>query len=183
MKVFGIGLNKTGTTTLGKALEILGFNNHVTFDLELTKNYYQNNFEPIISAASANNNMEDWPWPLVYEKMFSEFKNAKFILTTRSTAAVWYKSLCKHAERTGPTEFRKLIYGFEMPQGHKEEHVQFYNQHNQNVETFFTKKDPEKLLSVCWEDGSGWEEICHFLGCEIPREQFPNLNKAADFNK
>lgn len=32
MKVFGIGLNKTGTTTLGKAIEILGFKNHIGYN-------------------------------------------------------------------------------------------------------------------------------------------------------
>ncbi|MFY0608665.1 MAG: hypothetical protein JXR10_18245 [Cyclobacteriaceae bacterium] len=32
MKIFGIGLNKTGTTSLGQALEILGYKKHLQTD-------------------------------------------------------------------------------------------------------------------------------------------------------
>ncbi|MEL6669173.1 MAG: sulfotransferase, partial [Bacteroidota bacterium] len=51
MKVFGIGLIKTGTTSLGKALEILGFNPHISYDEELMNCWMSSDFNPIYKAS------------------------------------------------------------------------------------------------------------------------------------
>jgi len=178
MKVFGIGLNKTGTTSLGKALEILGFEKHQSCNLDLTKEWAANNLKAILSIAEKNNNFEDWPWPLVYKEIYKEFKDAKFILTKRSSADKWYESLCKHSLETGPTEFRKLIYGHYMPHDFKEEHVNFYNQHNKEVISFFNQNAPEKLLVISFEEGKNWEKLCSFLKKDVPEVEFPLLNKS-----
>ncbi len=176
-KVFGIGLNKTGTTSLGKALEILGFTNHMSCDLALTKRWAENDLESIFEVARKNNNFEDWPWPLVFTELFDEFNDAKFILTLRKSPEAWYKSLCDHALRTGPTEYRKLIYGYLMPHDFKDWHIGYYERHNQSVIDFFSRYAPEKLLVVCWEKGDGWPDLCRFLNKEIPNEEFPFLNR------
>lgn len=178
MKIFGIGLNKTGTTSLGKALEILGYNNHITCDWELTKSYFDGNTDQIFSVADKHNNFEDWPWPLLYKELYKKYPESKFILTTRKSSTAWYKSLCKHSIRTGPTEFRKLIYGHYMPQDFPNEHIDIYESHNQNVSNFFNKEAPSQLIKVCWENGDGWNEICDFLNKDIPNFTFPFLNKS-----
>ena len=177
MKVFGIGLNKTGTTSLGKALEILGYKKHISCNWELTKLWSENNLNPILKEAEKYNNFEDWPWPLVYKELFKKFENAKFILTIRDTPEDWYSSLCNHALRTGPTEFRKRIYGYYMPHDFKSEHINFYNNHNKGVIRFFKKNAPEKLLVISFKDGNRWEKICDFLNNEIPETDFPFLNR------
>lgn len=176
-KVFGIGLNKTGTTSLGRALEILGFENHISCDLELTKKWSENDLEPIFEIARTNNNFEDWPWPLMFRELYEEFEDAKFILTMRKTPEAWYKSLCDHSLRTGPTEYRKLVYGFYMPQDFMEKYLEFYKQHNRDVIDFFRRNASEKLLVVSWEKGDGWNELCEFLGKDLPKEAFPFLNR------
>lgn len=180
MKVFGIGLNKTGTTTLGRALEILGFENHVSVNGRLVKDWKNGDYTNIYKVAEANNNFEDWPWPLVYKEMFENYPDSKFILTIRKTSEIWYKSLCKHAERIGPRKIRKRIYGYYLPQNHKKEHVAFYEKHNREVIDFFAKHAPGKLLVVCFEDGHGWSELCEFLEVDVPEVDFPVLNKATD---
>ena len=134
----------------------------------------------IYQVAKENNNFEDWPWPLVYKEMYEKYPDAYFILTVRKSAEIWYKSLCKHAERIGPKKIRKRIYGYYMPQYHKREHISFYEKHNQSVIEFFQKNAPERLLVVCWENGNGWNELCHFLNKEIPDVDFPFLNRATD---
>jgi hypothetical protein len=180
MKVFGIGLNKTGTTSLGHALEILGQQKHISCNSRLTKYWANNNLSPIISIAEKYDNFEDWPWPLVYKELYNEFEDAKFILTKRSSAEKWYESLCKHSLKTGPTEFRRLIYGHSMPQGFKTEHIQFYNRHNKEVIKFFQQNAPDKLLVISFEDGNNWQKICGFLNKEIPKIEFPLLNRSND---
>jgi hypothetical protein len=181
MKVFGIGLNKTGTTTLGKALEILGFQDHVSCRSDLVKVWSKGgDLSPVFQVADQSNNFEDWPWPLVYRELYERYDEARFILTLRDSAETWHRSLCKHARRKGPSENRKLIYGHYMPHDFKEADISFYNQHNESVRTFFAKNGPEKLLEVCWENGDGWEALCSFLEVEVPAQPFPRLNQARE---
>ncbi|MEL6864074.1 MAG: sulfotransferase family protein [Bacteroidota bacterium] len=180
MKVFGIGLNKTGTTSLGKALEHLGFNRHISCDWTLTEYWRDKNWPALFEVARQNNNFEDWPWPLLYRELFFEFPEARFILTQRQSAAIWYESLCKHALRSGPTEYRRLIYGHYMPQAHEQKHLDFYHQHNKGVIDFFQTHAPEKLLVVCWENGDGWAPLCRFLEKPVPELPFPFLNRAGE---
>lgn len=176
-KVFGIGLGKTGTSTLGTALEMLGYTDHLTCDLELTKAWKEQGIDPILKAAEGNNSFEDYPWPMVYKEVFERYPQAKFILTTRSSAQAWYQSLCKHSLRTGPTEFRKIIYGSYMPHDFEDEMIEFYESHNRNAKEFFRNNSPESLLELNWEKGDGWKELCEFLEKPIPREPFPITNQ------
>ena len=181
-RVFGIGLNKTGTTSLGKALEVLGYNQHASCNLEMVRHWHKGEIDKILEFAKDYNSFEDWPWPLIYKELFEEFEDAKFILSKRSSKEVWFESLCKHSLVTGPTEFRKLIYGSYMPHDFKEEHFRIYEEHNQSVLDFFKKNAPEKIKVICWENGDSWEELCAFLGKDIPKEEFPFLNKNTAFD-
>ena len=185
MKVFGIGLNKTGTTSLGSAIEILGFDKHHSYNLEMTRHWFNKELVPLFSFIDNYNNLEDWPWPLMYKVLYERYPDAKFILTTRISSEVWFKSLVKQSLGTGPTEFRKLIYGHYMPEGHKDEHIAIYENHNKEVIEFFKKNAPEKLIQVCWEHGDGWKELCTFLNKDIPKQDFPFLNRHTmeQFNK
>jgi len=177
LKVFGIGLNKTGTTSLGRALNILGFENHISCDLELTKKWFKNDLSSIFEVADEHNNFEDWPWPLMYRHLYEKYENAKFILTLRNSPETWYESLCDHALRTGPTEYRKLVYGYYMPHDFKKEHINFYKRHNQEVKNYFQREASESLLVLCWEKGDGWDELCEFLDNKKPKKKFPHLNR------
>lgn len=183
MRVIGIGLNKTGTTSLGKALENLGYKDHISFDWPATKQWSEGNIQPVLEKAKDYNNFEDWPWPMLYKELYDEFEDSKFILTKRATPEEWYDSLCRHAVSTGPTEFRKTIYGYYMPHDFKEEHLKFYNDHNDRVIKFFDKHAPEKLLVISFSDGNNWEKICDFLGKDIPKVEFPFLNSSSNADR
>lgn len=177
MKIIGVGLNKTGTTTLGAALEELGFKDHMSYDLGATQAWHEGKISDVLNIVQTCNNLEDWPWPLVYKEIYERFEDSMFVLTTRKNEQIWYKSLCNHAERTGPTEFRKLIYGFEMPHQFKSEHINFYLKHNQEVRNFFSQRDPSRFIEVCWENSDGWNKLCNFLNLPVPSKDFPFLNK------
>jgi hypothetical protein len=180
MKVFGIGLNKTGTKTLGRALEILGYTDHVSYSPDLVLDWSEGNLERIFECIDQNNNFEDLPWPLIYEKIYERIEDSKFILTTRSSAGKWIESYLKHAERQGPKEVRRLIYGQQMPHGFENQFISVYEKHNKAVVDFFSKHAPEKLKVVCFESGDGWQTLCDFLHKPIPQIDFPWLNKAPD---
>lgn len=175
MKVFGIGLNKTGTTTLGRVFSELGFRN-LSYDLELLRSASQNDMAPIFKAINNYDSFEDWPWPLLFEEVDKNNIDSKFILTTRKNSEAWIESLKKHAERTGPTEARKIVYGYKMPHGNENEHIRMYKKHNNRVRNHFKKKG--NMIEVSWEEGDGWKKICSFLGKQKPKREFPHANKS-----
>ena len=176
-KVFGIGMNKTGTKTLSVCLKRLGYRN-TSYDLDLLKDAKAGHFERIDRVIAEHDSFEDWPWPILFRELYEKYPESRFVLTKRKDSETWFRSLEKQAKMTGPTEFRKLVYGYEMPHENKEEHIRIYNKHNQDVLDFFRNK-PGKLLVLCWETGSGWEEICSFLGVPVPNIPFPHANKSA----
>ena len=175
MKVFGIGLNKTGTTTLSACLRELGFR-HTSCDLALTRAADRGDLSPIFEHADQYESFEDWPWPLVYKQLDQRYDDAKFILTRRPNASVWFSSLKRHALRTGPTEYRQIAYGHSMPLGKREEHVAVYRRHNQDVRDYFSERRDD-LLEICWEEGDGWEELCAFLDQPKPDDPLPHKKK------
>lgn len=177
-KVFGIGLQKTGTTTLGVSLKKLGYRG-TTYDWNLTKSFFEGNIEPLFAVADKYDSFEDWPWPLAFKELDERYPNSKFILTRRKSAEIWFESLKRHADRYDVTKYRKLIYGHEMPHQHKDEHIAFYQAHNQAVREYFSSR-PTDFIEVCWEEGDGWVELCSFLNIDdIPNKPFLHLNRSS----
>ncbi len=176
-KVFGIGLNKTGTTTLGDCGKILGLRctgckKHLLEDLVL-----RNDLSGIMEIAEHYDLFQDWPWPLVYKQLDEKFPGSKFILTVRSSESKWFESLKNHALRTHPTKHcRKLAYGFNFPHKHEQEHLEFYRKHNESVRAYFRDRSDD-FLELCWESGDGFEELCNFLGYKVPDTPTPHSNK------
>lgn len=179
-KIFGIGLNKTGTTTLGQCGKILGLR-CTTCDKKLLKDFVSNNdFSRILKKVNEYDLFEDWPWPLVYKQLDEMFPGSKFILTVRSSEEKWLDSLMKHSMRTHPfNHCRKLAYGFSFPHKHQQEYIEFYKKHNDTARSYFAGRSSD-FLELCWEAGDGFEKLCSFLGRDVPNVPFPHANKGAD---
>ncbi len=84
-KVFCIGYNKTGTTTLGQALDMLGYRNS-SFNKKVWRKYYRNNeIVKILKYTAKFDSADDLPW--LKEDMIPildrVFPNSKFIYLTR----------------------------------------------------------------------------------------------------
>jgi hypothetical protein len=94
------------------------------------------------------------------------------VLTVRKTSEIWFASLCRLAEKVGPTEFRRRIFGVEMPQQDKARHIAVYESHNQAVRDYFASR-PDKLLVACWETGTGWAELCRSWDARFPTIRSP----------
>jgi hypothetical protein len=152
MKVIGIGLNKTGTKSLGASLRILGFN-HFRWSPEPFDVYLRQGFSGLLSTLHRYDSFEE-------------------------SADIWYQSLCKHALRTGPTLIRQHIYGHAMPQGHRQEYLLYYENHIHAARDYFARR-PHDILEVCWENGDGWREIGTFLGLGVPGTPFPHENQSS----
>jgi hypothetical protein len=178
-KIFGIGLNKTGTKTLRKCMETLGYRCYGC-DRELLKDVVlRKDLKNVVSIVNQYDFFEDWPWPLIYKELDQLYPGSKFILTTRGSHRVWYNSLCKHSLRTHPFKHcRKLAYGFNYPQKYFIHHAYFYHKHKAKVLRYFAGN--KNFTRLCWENGDGWNELCNFLKKPVPDVPFPHENKSSE---
>ena len=179
-KVFIIGLGKTGTTSLGKALEVLGYRNK-TFDPDLVMAYANGDPVTIDSVLARYDSFDDFPWPLMYREMSERFPDARFVLTVRSNPERWFQSLCQHAWRAPDGTYRRIGYGVEQPQFHRRRMLAYYARHTEAVRSFFAEQ-PDRLLVMCVDGGDGWPELCRFLAKSVPQTRFIHTNKTPPFS-
>lgn len=98
-KVFGIGFNKTATTSLSLLLGSNGFNvaPQKPFEYNMESYYYCRNtlIEMINNDYNHFNFFQDIPFSLpdFYRDLDKSFPDAKFILTVRDNDSQWYNSL------------------------------------------------------------------------------------------
>ncbi|MEM9381172.1 MAG: sulfotransferase [Planctomycetota bacterium] len=170
-KVVGIGLNKTGTKTLGAYLSRWGYRNR-SYDSDTTSEspsfrlFTGGRTDELLDEMERYDSFEDWPWPLLYREIDARYPDARFVLTERSSADVWFRSLCNMAVRLGPMPlFERHVYGSALPQGHRARHVGIYEAHGAAVREHFADR-PEKLLCISWDRGEGPEELAEFLGLD-----------------
>jgi hypothetical protein len=163
-KVFCIGFFKTGTTSLDKAMNILGYRTvHFLRTgkepkegwIELFKRY---NYDSI-SDAPINH-------PKFFMKLDNEFPNSKYILTLRNS-----KSFIRSYEnfvRGSPYHIKD--------ENDKNLRLHRFETHNKLVKEYF-KDRPDDLLILDIIGGEGWEKLCKFLNKPIPTKPFPSKNK------
>ncbi|MEM9036765.1 MAG: sulfotransferase [Actinomycetota bacterium] len=166
-KVIGVGLNRTGTKTLKRHLEQWGFR-HRTYDLGAFERYREGRIEELLDEMEQHDSFDDWPWPLMYRQIDERFPDAKFVLTVRKDPDAWFRSIKTLSVKMGPlNKFEQHIYGYSMPQGHRDEHVAYYEAHNAAVEAHFASR-PDKLLRICWEESPDLGELAGFVGHDGP---------------
>jgi hypothetical protein len=181
-KVFGIGLPKTGTKTLGECFLELGFK-HRSCDMQLAAQAKRNEMENVLAEARNYETFEDWPWFFLYRALDRTFPGSRFVLTLRKDTEAYLASLKQHHERQGirregfvePSWWRD-VFGFPPDQWDYSKSALRYERHNREVMEYF-KDRPQDLLVVCWEHGDGWEPLCDFLGKRVPRRPFPHENR------
>lgn len=178
-KIFGIGLNKTGTTSLKLAFQKLGYR-HLDRKPRLFKLWKKREFDKIFEWIEAYETFEDWPWPLMVPELLRQYPEARFVLTRRETPQAWVESLKSHAMRTNPRNNpREVIFGYRYPHGYEREHIGFYQRHLDQTRAVFAGRR-DQLLELCFEQGDGWTELCSFLEKKPPRMDFPHGNRARD---
>jgi len=169
-KIFGIGGIKTGTSSLGKCFEILGFS-HKGWDQRLYLKCKKGDFKETLKESMKFEAFEDLPWSFedFYKKLDKKYPKSKFILTVRDTKS-WINSYKKFFQSQNNKEMIANYYKY------KKEIIKRYEHRNQNIKNYF-KNRPNKLLVINICKGEGWEKLCPFLGLPIPSIPFPHINK------
>lgn len=176
-KIICVGLGKTGTTSFGKAMDILGYKHCYVGSVGVAFGHENGHMWPIHRSLSKYDSFDDFPWPYLYEMISAKYPRAKFVLTRRSSADAWLRSLQKHYCRAGPTYDNMAYYGYYSPYQNPEHHLDLYRNHNERVRKFFAGRP--NFVELCWEEGHGWEELCGFLGKNVPDDPFPRANVAS----
>jgi len=175
-KVFVIGFQRTGTTSVGQALETLGYHlggaigagnaKGLPLQLPITQAKLAAAAKSFALRADA---FEDNPWPVIYREMDAAFPGSKFILTRRDPAG-WIDSMVRHfGAETDPV--RSFIYGHGAPLGHETEYVCRYQQHVDGVLADFAQR-PDDLLVVNLDRWT-WDDLCGFLKKPVPNSPLP----------
>ncbi len=179
--VFGIGLSKTGTTSLAEALNILGYKcDHWHYCKDILR--YENdrllvNCNKLLGPFNA---YTDTPVARVYQLLDSAFPGSKFVLTVRDEHS-WFESLLKWKGDKGDRHSTKGIsdflhqdlYGSAVPD--RDTNIAAFCQYNDSVREHF-KDRPGDLLVMNITTGDGWETLCPFLGETVPEVPFPKKN-------
>ena len=181
-KVFGIGFQKTGTSSLMRALQTLGYRVCDGCGNADNPNIENEVYEICYSLVEKYDAFEDHPWSVLYRELDEKYPNSKFILTVRPTEQ-WIRSMCSHFG-SQYTPMREWIYGVGHPQGNEEVYIERYERHNAEVKEYF--KDRSNDLLILQMDGKTeeqqlWKSICDFLGKPLPENvKFPHANSKKD---
>ena len=180
-KVFGIGLSKTGTTSLARALETMGYR---TRDYLGVTRYTTGDLSSIdLQEIDANDAFTDTPIPSFYKQLDKQYPNSKFILTTRDMEG-WLKSCKKQfterivaRQNEATAQVHIDLYGCHAFD--PEKYASGYNRHVEGVLEFF-KDRPEDLLVVDICGGEqNWVVLSEFLEQPVPDIPFPVTNVSA----
>jgi tetratricopeptide (TPR) repeat protein len=182
-KVFGIGLSRTGTTSLAAALASLGF--HTLHWLNpLTYEVISDDDFPIFDAFT------DTPISANFEDLYQRFPNSKFIFTTRNLED-WVRSMSGlFSGQFGMSDFDQIkaelsesMHGSEYTSINRklyfdhESYRDAFEAYEQRVRRFFRDKPAGRFLELNIFAGDGWPELCAFVGREAPSIPFPWENR------
>lgn len=191
-KIFCIGLSRTGTTSLNRALEILGFNSmHYLNPSDYLSELLQGNYNwNIINRYDA---VSDIPICDYFTELNYRFPNSKFILTIRPNMEEWLKS-CQHqmdiivppkilqkdAHTTTLDDhslIRSLVYG--CINFDERKYTFKYLNHLHNVLEYFDPRSVNRFIKLLildiTNDSNPWIKLCNFLEKPIPNVSFPHL--------
>jgi hypothetical protein len=186
-RVFGVGLNKTGTTTLGHALNMLGIRTiDYPTDPRTLEQLERGDYKLDILNEYAG--VTDTPVGFFYPQLDKLYPGSRFILTVRDKPA-WLRSVRDHwpfVMDWGRHEenFRRFTYyAFIAVYGalhfNEDRYSYVYDSYVAGVKDYFQHR-PDDLLVMDICAGDGWEALCPFLNVAIPDQPFPFLNRRED---
>jgi hypothetical protein len=204
-KYFCIGRNKTGTTSLKKTFEKLGFIvGRQRSGETLLDEYKKENFEPIIEFCKTAQVFQDVPFSYAetFKYLDKAYPNSKFILSVRDNPEQWYNSVVKfHSKLFGkngqiPTydDLKNATYvrkgfmwdaiqiNYRTPASNpyqKDLVIKNYLDHNADVLEYF-KDRPDDLLVINLAESDSFQKFIDFIDVvNPPMDDFPWANKTS----
>ena len=199
LEVMGTGFGRTGTHSLGLALEKLGFGPCYSMH-EVARNpghceiwNHAMDGKPIdwVSFFHSYKSAVEWPSVAFFDEILQRFPTTLIILTMRDPES-WYESAAnsifealelsaynpdpEKRESSGVSRRLILDHTFGGRYWDKQYALEVYQEHIDHVVRIVPK---ERLLQ--FEVKEGWEPLCKFLGKRVPNEPFPRMNERTAF--
>ena len=213
IKIIGAGFPRTGTTTLKRSLETLGFK-RVYHMKELLVNpdmlaYWKTldetgttDWESLYRDFDGTVDFPGYPW---YKQHMKQYPDAKVILTVRDFES-WYKSVSNTVFTAGPqtpgekikmmgklltsSRARKVVSCIKFFKkvffaGEFEGQFQdkSYAQARWDAHIEEVKNHVPEEKLLVYDVRDGWKPLCEFLGVPEPSEPLPHLNKKENFKE
>ncbi len=180
-KIFGIGLSRTGTTSLHNGLSLLGLDSAPSSVALMT---LLDDPGADVGLLDRHDAFTDNPVPFLYRVLDERFPDARFVLTTRQRDD-WLASMHwlfgpgldrldpdtrrlgdrVHERLYGITSFDEQVLG------------DVYDRHHQEVEEHFSGREGDLLQLET--SGLAWQPLCSFLEIEEPSAPFPHVNRGS----
>jgi hypothetical protein len=182
-RVFCIGMNKTGTSTLNhcfEALKLTPIASPKSYDREVRRqidNFYKHkSYDAMLDLAERFKSFEDRPWNMwtMYRHVHLRFPDSRFILTVRDPES-WWRSTERWITVTKPEVLARYQLHLRVHEPSKDSMIESYLRYNREVEAYF--KGTDKLLVMDIEKGDGWDKLCGFLSLPVPEREFPHANR------
>ena len=184
-RVFGLGLSRTGTSSLTSALYRLGVNTkHYARDPREMYQQLRNGDYELDILKKRTRGLTDIPHVPYFAQLDHVWQGSKFILTIREKDA-WLRSVDQLLQssmkwwdndpqyRQIAEFFRASVYGTIWFNRDRFSYV--YDTHTRNVLHYFQGR-PDDLLVIDICAGEGWEKLCPFFGVDLPNEPFPRVS-------
>ena len=179
-KVFGLGLSRTGTTSLHAALVLMGFSS-VHYPLSyrnLARHWLDGDFSPVHTAPFRC--YSDLPTPVFFRELDRSHPGSKFVLTVRDRDS-WADSIERQYARPLPPSpknpirhrMRELAYGsiaFE-----RDRYLDAYRRHDDLIRDHFAARPDRLLVLDLSHDEDAWLRLANFLDRPATARSFPHL--------
>ena len=192
LKVIGSGLGRTGTASLKRALERLGFADCYHM-VEVFK--HPDDAALWVDAADGRPDWErlfegyqaavDYPASIYWRELAAYYPDAKVVHSVRDPGS-WFDSTQATIFAPGtpgmdPPPLFRCFFETAFKEFHayihdREQMIAYFRRHSVEVEATIP---PDRLL--VYEVGSGWAPLCGFLGVPVPDEPFPRENDRQTF--
>ncbi len=164
MKIFGIGLGRTGTWSLTKALEILGY----------TAVHYPHRVSQLAEYdAATDETLAAW-----YPALYTMYPDARYIYTFRPVDTwldSWKRVIAVKPEETHPITRQTWISLYGQEDFDPEVWESRWLDHYLKAKQFFEGKS-DQFLEISITEGEGWEKLCPFLDKPLVEAPFPHAN-------
>ena len=176
-KIFGIGLSKTGTTSLYAALHDLGYRSGTFGHLKELglEDWFRGDFG--YDYLEGFDALTDLPIGSFFPQLDKRYPGSKFILTIRDLDS-WLAS-CERQFAKRPEPLSGFVRDVRMAAYSSaffnEERFRYtHATHRTNVEWYFLSRSSNLLIfDICGAEA--WSKLCNFLDREIPQIPFPNV--------
>jgi hypothetical protein len=179
-RVFNISHHKCGTTSVHRALEILGFKSYHWFNPdELLDIHLKGTVGSNPMFLEPDTAFGDLPITLMYRNLYEAFPDDTFIFIRRD-AVSWVNSLEKHIKTywSEVLPIHTLVYGYPLKASNFDAKVclRAYKRICEDILEYFQDKPNFHLIEL--KDLS-WKTLCQAVGKPEPSIPFPWENKTS----